>query len=112
MDAKEFWESYRQGIKAVKETSPSTVEGFSSFYAKVMQEGVLSLKVKELIALAIGVVIHCENCIILHVRGALKNGATQEEIWEAVEVGMVMGGGPAFTFLPLVKKTIEEFTTP
>ncbi len=108
-DPREFWENYRQGIKVVKEASPSTVEGFSSFYAKVMQDGALTLKVKELIALAIGVVIHCENCIVIHVRGALKSGATEREIWEAVEVGIAMGGGPAFTFTPVVQKTIEEF---
>ncbi|MGC8777241.1 MAG: carboxymuconolactone decarboxylase family protein [Candidatus Caldatribacteriaceae bacterium] len=108
-DPREFWENYRQEIKELKALSPSTVENFSSFYAKVMQEGALNLKVKELIALAIGLAIHCEHCIILHVRGALKSGATQEEIWEAAEVGVAMGGGPAFTFLPLVKKALEEF---
>jgi alkylhydroperoxidase/carboxymuconolactone decarboxylase family protein YurZ len=53
--------------------------------------------------------IHCEHCIIIHVRGALQSGATPEEIWEAAQVGVVMGGGPAFTFLPLVKKTLEAF---
>ncbi|MEN3186239.1 MAG: carboxymuconolactone decarboxylase family protein [Atribacterota bacterium] len=105
----EFWENYRQGIKEVKSASPSTVEHYSSFYAKVMQDGALSLKTKELIALAIGLAIHCEHCIILHVRGALKNGAALEEVWEAAQVGIAMGGGPAFTFLPLVKKAMEEF---
>ncbi|NSW77128.1 MAG: carboxymuconolactone decarboxylase family protein [Candidatus Atribacteria bacterium] len=108
-DPREFWENYRQEIKELKNISPATVENYSSFYAKVMQDGVLSLKTKELIALAVGLTIHCEHCVILHVRGALKSGATPEEIWEAAQVGVAMGGGPAFTFLPLVKKAIEEF---
>ena len=106
---REFWDAYRQDIKEIKNISPATVENFSSFYAKVMQDGALSLKVKELITVAIGMAIHCEHCIVIHVRGALKSGATPEEIWEAAQVGVVMGGGPAFTFLPLVKKTLEEF---
>lgn len=106
---KEFWENYRREIKELKSISPATVENFSAFYAKAMQDGALSLKVKELINVAIGMVIRCEYCIVIHVRGALKSGATPEEIWEAAQVGVVMGGGPTFTFLPLVKKTLEEF---
>lgn len=58
-------------------------------------DGALSKKVKELMALAIGVNSHCEGCIIAHVKGALKAGATLEEIAEAVGVSILMGGGPA-----------------
>lgn len=108
MDIQGFLEEYRKGIRAVREQSPKSVEPFLSFYNQVMTDGALPLKVKELIALAIGVAIHCEHCIILHVRGAKKAGATPEEIFEAAQVGVVMGGGPAFTFLPRVAEVLTS----
>ncbi|MDI3543289.1 MAG: hypothetical protein PWP57_894 [Candidatus Atribacteria bacterium] len=107
-EPREFFEDYKKGLRAIKEEAASTIEGFNHFYGKVMSEGALSLKVKELIALAVGVAMHCENCIMIHARGAKKSGASREEILEAASVGVVMGGGPAFTFLPLVQKTLDS----
>ncbi len=103
----DFFQSYRDSLKKLKEKSPKTMEGFNAFYHQVMTEGILDSKTKELIALGIGVAIHCENCIWLHTRGALKIGASPEEIMEAASVGVVMGGGPAFTQLPLVQKVLD-----
>lgn len=57
--------------------------------------GVLTKKNKELIAIGISVVINCESCIQWHIEQAHQDGATQEEILEAIEVGIEMGGGPA-----------------
>lgn len=58
-------------------------------------DGALSKKSKELIAIGISVVINCESCMQWHIEQAFKDGATQEEIIEAIEVGIEMGGGPA-----------------
>jgi len=58
-------------------------------------DGALSKKQKELVAVGISVVIDCESCMQWHIEQAAKSGATLEEILEAVEVSMEMGGGPA-----------------
>ena len=58
-------------------------------------DGVISKKIKELIAVGISVTINCESCMQWHIEQAAKSGATKEEVLEAVEVGMEMGGGPA-----------------
>lgn len=104
----QFMDEYRSALRALKEEVPDSLGAFNSFYQQVMQEGVLDAKTKELIALAVGVAIHCESCVLLHTRAAHKAGASREEILEAAFVGVVMGGGPAFTFLPVVKRTLDE----
>ncbi len=104
----QFMNEYRSALRALKEEIPDSLGAFNGFYQQVMQEGVLDVKTKELIALAIGVAIHCENCVLLHTRAAHKAGASRAEILEAALVGVVMGGGPAFTFLPVVKRTLDE----
>lgn len=58
------------------------------------KDGVLSKKYKELIAIAISVVINCESCMEWHIKQALDQKATEDEILEAIEVGIEMSGGP------------------
>lgn len=56
--------------------------------------GALKKKVKELISIGISVVTNCESCMEWHIKQALDDGATNDEILEAVEVGIEMSGGP------------------
>ena len=56
-------------------------------------DGALSKKNKELIATAIGVVTNCESCMQWHIEQSVKEGATVQEILEAVEVAIEMGSG-------------------
>ena len=58
-------------------------------------DGVLKKKQKELIAIGISVRIDCESCMQWHIEQAAAAGATYDEVLEAVEVGVEMGGGPA-----------------
>jgi AhpD family alkylhydroperoxidase len=58
-------------------------------------DGALPKKQKELIAVGISVVIDCESCMQWHIEQAARAGATQQEVLEAVEVGIEMGGGRA-----------------
>ena len=68
---------------------------FLDMEAATYTEGALAKKHKELIAVGISVVIDCESCMQWHIEQAAKAGATQQEVLEAVEVGIEMGGGPA-----------------
>jgi AhpD family alkylhydroperoxidase len=58
-------------------------------------DGALARKYKELIAVGISVVTDCESCMQWHIEQAAKAGAGQQEVVEAIEVGMEMGGGRA-----------------
>ena len=57
--------------------------------------------------LAIGLALRCEPCIRAHIKKALSIGATKEEILEATQVALMMGGGPAYTYIPIAIETIE-----
>ena len=79
----------------------------AALFAKIMKDGVISLKTKELIAIGIAVGIQCEPCIRLHVQKCLDAGCSKEEIMEASSVAVMMSGGPAYTHLPMVLETLE-----
>lgn len=69
--------------------------GFLEMEQAAFSDGALPKKHKELIALGISVVKNCESCMQWHIEQAASAGATFEEILEAIEVGIEMGGGPA-----------------
>ncbi|UCG50515.1 MAG: carboxymuconolactone decarboxylase family protein [Candidatus Latescibacterota bacterium] len=71
-------------------------------------DGALSKKSKELIAVGVSVTIDCESCMQWHIEQAVGSGATKEEILEAIEVGMEMGGGPAVVSSRFALDVIED----
>lgn len=70
-------------------------EAFLKMEHAAFSDGALSNKQKELIAVGISVVKDCESCMQWHIEQAATAGASFEELLEAVEVGIEMGGGPA-----------------
>ncbi len=99
------WKADRQKMKA---QIPVVAGAFGTFYQSVMKEGALSMRDKELIAMAIGLAHRCTPCIRLHVQGCVKAGATHEQILEAAGVAVMMQGGPAFTHLPEVIEALDH----
>jgi AhpD family alkylhydroperoxidase len=70
-------------------------KAFLEMEKAAFNDGALSKKVKELIAVGISVRIDCESCMQSHIEQARDAGANLNEVLEAVEVGIEMGGGPA-----------------
>ena len=70
-------------------------DGFLAMEKAAYSDGALCKKEKELIAVGISVVKDCESCMQWHIEQAANSGASFEEIFEAIEVGIEMGGGPA-----------------
>jgi len=49
---------------------------------------VLSRKMKELVAIGASMALNCPNCLDGHIKKALKDGATREEISEVIQVSL------------------------
>ncbi|KMV23402.1 carboxymuconolactone decarboxylase family protein [Mycobacterium heckeshornense] len=81
--------------RALRQMIPEVYRGFAELSNAALESGALERKVKELIAMAIGVVHGCDGCIASHARGAARAGATKQEAAEAIGVSILMHGGPA-----------------
>ena len=90
---------------------PGPMTGFARLHKKAVEDGALSAKTKELMALAIGVAVRCEGCIAYHVHDAIKAGATRQELLETIGVAIMMGGGPALMYAAHALDAIEQFMT-
>ena len=90
-------------------TLPGPLGGFANLHKESVAEGTLSKKIKELIALGIGIAVRCDGCIAFHVHDALKVGATHAEILETLGVAIMMGGGPAAMYACDALDALEQF---
>lgn len=96
--------------KALREQIPDVYRGFAELHRSALADGVLSRKLKELIALAVAVADHCDGCIASHARGAARAGATREEVAEALGVVILMTGGPGTVYGPRAYDAFLEFS--
>jgi len=83
---------------------PQVAKSFGELFRASFFEGALSLKTKELIAMCVGLAVNCPECAKGHAEQALKAGATEDEMAEALAVALAFIGGPIFPR----SKAIEE----
>ncbi len=58
-----------ENLAPFRKSQADVMAGFGKLATAAMAEGTVSMKHKELIALAIGITQHCSGCIAFHVKG-------------------------------------------
>ena len=76
--------------------APAVEDAFRAFSKAAFADGALSSKTKELIAVAVAHVTQCPYCIRGHTTLALRKGATEQELMEAIWVAAEMRAGGAY----------------
>ncbi|MEK5406709.1 carboxymuconolactone decarboxylase family protein [Paenibacillus sp. FSL W8-0439] len=87
--------SYFERIKEYSSLASDAFKSFVTFDVQTMKAGALSVKEKELIAIAIAHVTGCPYCIQVHVKAAKKAQVTKEEMAEAIMVATALKAGSA-----------------
>jgi AhpD family alkylhydroperoxidase len=108
-DYVEMHKSLEERLAQLGNEIPGPMTGFARLHKKAVEEGALSNKVKELMALAIGIVVGCEGCIAYHVHDAVAAGSTRQELLETIGVGILMGGGPGSIYAAHALDAVEQF---
>jgi len=106
---KESVDNVIQMMEELSKQQPETLRHFKAFMGSTLKEGVLDTKTKELVAVGTSITARCKYCIAIHVEKALNAGASREEILEVATVAILMGGGPAMTYVVEVKKALDEY---
>jgi len=97
-------------IGSLRKDIPNVMQGFSAMAGAALEDGALSKKTKELIALSIGVSGHCKGCIGFHVKALISLGVTRGELTEALGMAVYMGGGPSLMYAAEALQAFEEFS--
>ena len=91
-----------------RELRPETEAAFQTFSKSVFEDGALSAKTKQIIAVAAAHVTQCPYCIKGHTRAALRHGATDAELMEAIWVAAEMRAGAAYAHSALALEEMEK----
>jgi AhpD family alkylhydroperoxidase len=94
--------------KRRKELAPGIHDAFAAFSRAVFADGALPEKTKQLIAVAVAHVTQCPYCIDGHTKLAVRKGASEEEIMEAIWVASEMRAGGAYAHSTLALSAMED----
>ena len=92
--------------------APDTEKAFQAFSQPVFADGALSAKTKQLIAVAVAHVTQCPYCIRGHTKAALRQGATRQELMEAIWVAAEMRAGGTYAHTAISLTAMDEAESP
>lgn len=81
---------------------------FFTLDTKTYEAGALDVRTKELLGLVASMVLRCDDCIAYHVDKAVASGASDEELFEAFDVALVVGGSIVIPHLRRAVAFLEE----
>src|SRR5687767_260930 len=81
----------------LKALAPEAFAAFVAFDEAAVKYGVIPLKYKELMAVAVALTTQCPYCIEIHAAKARKAGASEQELAETTLVAAALRAGGAMT---------------
>lgn len=106
----EISKSSNENVRMLVKSGSETMQAMKNVAAATVKDGKLSVKTKEMIALALGIAARCDGCIAHHVQAAMKTGMTREELLEVIGVCQMMGGGPSTVYGADALSAFDQFS--
>jgi AhpD family alkylhydroperoxidase len=96
-------------LRNLRTVAPEVMKAFASIAQAALAPKALDRKTKELIAVGISVAIRCDDCIGFHVKAAIEQGASREEVTEALGMAIYMGAGPSVMYATHALEACAQF---
>ncbi|MGE7136885.1 carboxymuconolactone decarboxylase family protein [Luteibacter sp. NPDC031894] len=84
-------------LKRLDENAPEAMKAFWAFDKAAFAEGALSVREKQLMAVAVALTTQCPYCLEIHTKAARDAGATDEQLSEAALVAAAIRAGGSVT---------------
>ena len=112
MDSAMYPDTTKELARKRRELAPDIHSAFRAFGERVFADGALPSKTKQLIAVAVAHVTQCPYCIRGHTELAVKKGASEAEIMEAIWVAAEMRAGAAYAHSVIALDTLHRLEPP
>ena len=89
----------------------SGFKDFKKFFAldtKAYHQGHIPEKYKEMMGLVASMVLRCNDCILYHLDQSVEQGNSREEIYEAMNIALVVGGSIVIPHLRYAFEKLDE----
>jgi AhpD family alkylhydroperoxidase len=85
---------------------------FFALDSAAYREGVLPARMKELMGMVGSMVLRCNDCIFYHIDRSLQEGATREELVEAMNIALIIGGSIVIPHLRYAFEVLDQIAPP
>ena len=83
------------------------VNRFFALDTRTYEAGALDVKTKELLGLVASLVLRCDDCVTYHLVRCKEDGVTRAEAFEALSVGLIVGGS---IVIPHMRRAVDRLT--
>lgn len=104
MRVKKFKEGRDLLNKVVLKYSDKNIQDYYDLDSQIFRKGALPKRTKELLGLVASFVLRCNDCITFHLINCYNEGVTDEEVTEALSIGLFIGGSVT---IPCIRKAFE-----
>ncbi len=102
------FQEYRQRMnERIFEADHIGIKRFFNLDTNAYQDGALDARTKELLGLTASLVLRCNDCIDYHVVQCIKAGWSDVELFDALNVGLVIGGSIVIPHLRHAVETLD-----
>ena len=100
------FEKYRTTInERIAQTDHLGIKRFYNLDTAAYKDGSLNAKTKELLGLVASMVLRCNDCIDYHILQCIESGLSYEELYDAFNVALVVGGS---IVIPHLRHAVES----
>ena len=97
--------SYRTKMNdRITEIDHLGIKRFFNLDGAAYKDGALDTKTKELLGLVASAVLRCNDCIDYHLIQCIEAGWNNEELYDALNVALIVGGS---IFIPHLRHAVE-----
>jgi AhpD family alkylhydroperoxidase len=105
----ERFEIYRRQMnEKILDAGHLGIKRFFNLDTMCYKDGALDARTKELLGLVASCVLRCNDCIDYHLIQCVKLGFSDQELYEALNVALVVGGS---IFIPHMRHAFETIET-
>ncbi|MFQ5568551.1 MAG: carboxymuconolactone decarboxylase family protein [Rhodothermales bacterium] len=112
-DRLEAFQAYRQKMnrRILEEKNHLGIKRFFNLDDAAYRDGALDRRTKELLGLVASMVLRCNDCIDYHLINCVALGFSDEELDDALNVALVVGGSIVIPHVRHAVETIDMLRT-
>jgi len=95
-------------LELLAEQRPSVARALYKYKNEIFKPGALTVREKELIAVALSCLLRCEACLEFHADMAMEAGATKEDLRETLDVTMYMTGPSTLMWSSAIENVVQD----
>jgi AhpD family alkylhydroperoxidase len=105
MDLQQFRNFRERMNERILEGGNLEIRRFFALDSRTYEAGALDTRTKELLGLVASMVLRCDDCITYHLVRCVEEGLSDEELFEAFSVGLVVGGS---IVIPHLRRAVDR----